>query len=148
AHAFQAPDRPASEPLVLFELRKARLDDFTALLPLLARQGLLQSLAHGLDHRLMWPHFNLSAFGVPRAVFPHRTLPMMAAKAFHALIVFGGLAFVIQGSSLWTDDGVGNRINAEALCGVGVVFDGFAFGRGCQHLELLVQGGLQVGPAA
>ena len=59
AHPFQPPHRPAPESVVLFDLRKARFNDFTSALPLRLRRGRLPSGSHGLHCSVVRPHFNL-----------------------------------------------------------------------------------------
>src|SRR5580698_10860636 len=73
---------------------------------------------------------------------------MMAAKAFYPLSLSDLLAFVIQGAALRANDAASSRVDRETLCGVGIVFGGFAFGRRCQYVHAFGLRGLQVGPAA
>ena len=127
-HIFPTAHGPSPKSVVRFDLAKTRFDDPTALLPLRPNRRVAEPLAHRLHDRGVRPDFHLPAFGVARAVRPHRTVPHVTAIPFNAHPSFGGVPFVIEWPPFWTGDRQRGRVVVEMLRGVGKVLDGLAFG--------------------
>src|SRR5690242_15617521 len=102
AHRFQTFDRPATEAVVLFDLRKAAFDDAAALRPLPGGQRLFEPRSHLLHDGGVRSHFDLPAFGVLRALASHRAVPAMAAVPLDAQAGFHRVAFPVQNLAPWT----------------------------------------------
>ena len=131
---------------MLFDLRKAPLDQARPSVVERAGAGRIQPRAQGLHHRRVGPHFDPPPLGVARAGGPHRAVGAAAAVAFDPLALFQRVAFVLQWFSARTGHGAGGRVVVEVLGGVRIVARGFAVQGRHQHGAAPIRCRLQVGP--
>ncbi len=151
AHWVLTPSNPRivqrRKPSCCFDLSKAPFNNFPPETQLGLGLRRFEPLAHGLHDRRMRLEINLPAFGIVRALIPHRAVAVVAAIAFHPHTALGAVAFVIQYPVLGTGDALVLRVVVKVLCGVRVVMRRFAFPWLRQHVHLFLGSGLQVGSA-